>query len=195
MRCCRADRRDDTLADARDDGFFGRPADEPCDVRSHRDPRLGFELNPVFGHRVDRGLARSGKRNVNHLRVDGSFHCLEDVAPRQVDRRCSLPRQGDLGSVGGDHRANHVRHPPPGQEVRLQIVRGNIDPRLLGADAVVHDLTRVHFAELHHDQIDQPHRRAGDQRLNPQADELEDEEQEEQDDDAAENQSPDYHGL
>ena len=59
----RADGADDAFADAGDDRFFGRPADQLLQVRPHRDAGPHLELNAVLGHGVERCLPpRPGSR-------------------------------------------------------------------------------------------------------------------------------------
>ena len=89
----RTDARDDTFAYARQNRIFARTTYELLDVGPHRDARFCDELNTILGH------GGYGRR-IDHLRVDGSLHRFEDVAPRQVDRRSFLKRKVDISFRG-----------------------------------------------------------------------------------------------
>src|SRR5690606_12895150 len=80
VRGRRTDGRHNTFADARDDRFLGRTADEAVDVGAHGHAGACFDLNAVHGDRGDGGLAGARVRAVDHLRIDGSLHGIEDVA-------------------------------------------------------------------------------------------------------------------
>ena len=62
--------------------------------------------------------ARVGARD--DLGIDAGLHGLQHVAAGQVDRRGPLVRQRDVGAVGGDQRADDVRHIAAGQVMGLQ---------------------------------------------------------------------------
>ena len=116
VRFGRADRADDAFADAGDDRFLGRPADELIEVRPHRDAGLHFELNAVLGDGVERRPLAVLRRAIDHARINARLHGFQNISPGQVDRRGPLEVQvDDLRLAGGDHRANHQRHVAAGQ--------------------------------------------------------------------------------
>jgi hypothetical protein len=95
------------------------PPTRRLDVRPHRDARLHAKLNAVLADRVDRLPPQGRVRHVDDLRVHARLHGVEDVAAGEVDRGRGLPRQVDVGLVGGDHRVDHALHVAAGQHVRL----------------------------------------------------------------------------
>jgi hypothetical protein len=117
----RANGVDDALAHACDDRLVGRPAHEPVEVGPDRDLGLDFQLDAVLGHAVDRLASGTGVGTRNDLGIDAGLHGLEDVAAGQVDRRGPLVRQRDVGAVGGDQGADHVRDVAAGQVMGLQV--------------------------------------------------------------------------
>src|SRR5262245_36386062 len=79
--------------------------------------------------------------------------------------------------------------------MRLQLVRRDFQPGFLGTDAIEHDGSGIHLAELHHDEIHQPDARSGNQRLQPQAEELPDHEQNDDEEYAGDNGQADPDGT
>ena len=86
----RTDRRDDALADTRQHGLLTGTADQLLDIGTHRDARLGDQLDAVLGH-------GSHGRRVDDLGVHRHLHGLEHVAARQVDGRSHLEIEHDIG--------------------------------------------------------------------------------------------------
>jgi hypothetical protein len=71
VRLCRPDRADHTFADARDDRFLTRAADQPIDVGPHGDASHRDQLNTVLG---DGGNPRGFDHLGNHRHLDGFEH-------------------------------------------------------------------------------------------------------------------------
>ena len=171
----RADRRDDALADAGDDRFLGRPADELRQVRPHRHAGPHQQLDAVLGHGAQRRAARFLRVGaVDHLRIDARPHRVEHVAAGQVDRRRPVEVEVDVGPMRGDDRVDHARHVAAGQVMGLQPPRGDARVRI-GADAGLHghdlgfdDRPGVHLPQAHADQAQQAHAGVGHERLKPQ---------------------------
>src|SRR5207249_9163915 len=97
-----ADRFDDSLTDAGNDGFFGGAADETIQLGAHRDAGSGLELDAVLADAVQGRPTLGRIGTVNDLGVDAGFDGVEDVAAGQIDGRGDPPRQIDPGLVGGD---------------------------------------------------------------------------------------------
>ena len=187
-------RTDDAFADAGDDRFLGRTADELIQVRPHRDAGLHLELNAVLGHGVERRALAVLRRAIDHARVNAGLHGFEHVAAGQVDGRRPLEVEiDDLGLAGGDHRANHERHVAAGQIVGFERLGRDafaiVDAGLHGHDLAARDHGRVHFAERHPEQIEDADAGAGGDRLDPQPEVAgEDRKERERDDQRAEQQ-------
>ncbi len=103
MAVARPDGRDDSLADAGDDRFFGRPADQLGQVGAHGHAGAGLELNAVLCNPVEgRSRTAARVRTVDHLGADAGLDGFEHVSTGQVDGRRRFPVEVDLGAVGDD---------------------------------------------------------------------------------------------
>ena len=104
------------------------------------DAGLHLQLDAVLGLAVDRGLAHRRAGHVDHFRIHAGLHGVENVAAGEVDRGRGLPRQIDVGLVGGDHRVDDALHVAAGQDVRLHLgLRDMSSPARTGLDARVDD--------------------------------------------------------
>ena len=168
----RADGADDPLADAGEDRLLARAAHQPVDVGAHRHPREGQELDAVLGHRRHLG----GR---DHLGIDAHLHRLEDIAAGQVDRRRLLVGERDSRLVGGDEGVDHPLHVAPGEEVTLQVVGAELNPRLVRADQRQHDGPGIDPAKAHAEQGEERHPDTGKEggQPEPEWDELEEDDQ------------------
>ena len=80
-----------------------------------------LQFHAVLGDGTQGGLAALGGIGaVDHFRIDAGLDGVQHVASGQVDGRRLVEIKGDSGSVGGDDRANHVRHASAGQIVGFQ---------------------------------------------------------------------------
>src|SRR5690606_30187888 len=113
---------DDTFTHTGDDGFLFRTTDQAVEVRAHRHPSSGTQLNTVLRDAIGGGAAASaGVRTVNDLGKNAGLHGFEDVSPSQVDGGRLLKSQGDASAVGGDEGAHNVRYVATCQVMRLQL--------------------------------------------------------------------------
>ncbi len=85
MRGCRANRADNTLTDTGDNGFFGSPPNQLIKIGAHRDSRLHFELDAIFGNCVKRWTLGFAGRTVDDPRVDTRLHRSQNVASGQIN--------------------------------------------------------------------------------------------------------------
>ena len=179
----RPDGGHDALADPGHDRLFGRAADQPFEVRPHRDPGLHLELDPVPRDRVDGAARHRARRHVDHLRVDGGVDGLLGVPPGEVDRAAPVVGQLDVRLVGGDDRLHHPHDVSAREVVRLELVAGHLDSRLPGGDARGDDGAGIHLAEPHEDDLDEAHRSVGEDGLPPEPERVPDEGEDDEDDD------------
>src|SRR5437588_11610345 len=95
----RANRLNDALADAGDDGLLGGTADEPIELGAHRHAGTGLELNAVLADAIERGPALRRVGAVDDLRIHADTHSINDITAGDVDGRGRLPRQIHAGLV------------------------------------------------------------------------------------------------
>ena len=148
VRLGRTDGRDDTLAYAGQHGVFAGTTHQLPDVGTHRYAGLGYQLYTVLGHGGNR-------RGVDYLGVYRHLHSLEHVAAGQVDGRCHLEAQVDVGFRGRYEGVNHAFYVTAGQVVSLEFVAGDVfEAGFVGFDHASHDdlgrnLTDTHQKELY----------------------------------------------
>ena len=99
----RADGGHNAFADAGDDGFFRRAANETLQMRAHGHTRLGLDDDAVLGHPVNGDFAGGGIRTVDDLRINGGFHGFEDgfagAFGRQINGASAVELKADAGLV------------------------------------------------------------------------------------------------
>src|SRR5690606_31522024 len=159
----RADGGDDALADARDDRLLAGAAHEPLEVRAHRDAGRGDQLDAVLGDGRDVG-------RLDHARVHGHAHGVEDVAAGEVDGGRPVEPERDARLVGGDQCVDDRVDVAAGQVVGLELVLVHLDAGLVGLDQRQDDLVRRHAPEAHGDEAGEAHLDAGGDRRDPQPD-------------------------
>ena len=171
IRIGRADGVDDPFADAGDNRFLGRTADEPIEIRSDGDASLDSKLDAVLRLRIDRRTTLDRVGTIYDLGIHARLHGVQDVSPRQVDRHRSFARQRNLGPMRGDQGSNHIRHVAARKVMSLKAFRG--DPVLFRHPGLnCHDLRPNHdfrfdFAQSHADQFHQADVGVGRLGLNP----------------------------
>eukprot|EP00913_Durusdinium_trenchii_P028411 g26639.t1 len=171
---CRADRLNDSLADAGDDRFFGGAADNLFQVDPHGHAGTHEYLNAVSRHRFQRLVPFARVGAVDHAGVDAGLHGFEEITPGEIDRLRRLPVDGNIGPVGGDQRGNHVGNVSPRQGMRLQVAGGDriyaCDARLHRHDLAADNHRRIHLTQAHHHQLGEGDIGPRHAALNPQAD-------------------------
>ena len=89
------------------------------------------------------------------------MHRVENVAASQIDGRCTIEIQIDIGPMGCDDCPNDARNIAAGQVVRFQTTRCNAGLRISSDTGLqchnlgLHDHPRIDFAEAHADQAEQ----------------------------------------
>ena len=167
----RADRLDDTFADAGDDRFFGGTADEAFEFRSHRDAGFGQQLNAVLADRVEELLALGRIGAVDDFRIDAGANGFENIAASEVDGGGGFPREFEAGFVCGNDGGGGLRHVAARQEVRFEVRRRHLHARLHERDLLANDQAVIDVPQLHADQATDADVRPGEQALNPEANE------------------------
>ena len=156
-----ADRRHDAFADTCNDRRFPCTANEAVNVRTYRDTRLDLQLDAVRRHGRD-------NRRLDDLRIDTHLHCVEHIAPREVNCRCALEWEGDLRAMRRDQRIHHLVHITACEIVRLELVDAHIQPRLIRLDERQNNAARRNAAQAHPDQRDNADRDICRDRRDPQ---------------------------
>ena len=125
MRLGGADGGDDALADARDDGFFARAADQAFDVGADGYAGLRPQLDAVLGDGGDH-------RRLDNLGVDAHLDGLQHVAARQVNGARLLKLQRDIRALRGNQGVDDAVHVAAGQVMGLHFVQRHVQARLGG---------------------------------------------------------------
>ena len=110
----RPNRADNTFADARDDCFLSRAADEPIEMRAHRDPRFDFDPDAILRDAVNRCPAHGWIRRINDFRIDAGAHrfqdCFAGAFGCQVYGACAVEIERNTRLIGSDQGEHHVAH-------------------------------------------------------------------------------------
>ena len=162
MRSCRADRRDDTLTNTRQDGLLTGTTHQLLDVGTHRHARLGNELDTILCH-------GSHRRRIDYLRVYRHLHRLKDITTRKVDSRSHLKVEHDIGLLGRHEGMYDIRHITTGQVVGFQLVGVELQTRLRAFDHRRDDNRGRHLTPAHQHQLQEADSHARNQRREPKA--------------------------
>jgi hypothetical protein len=148
------DCRHDAFADARDHGFLRRSTDEPLEVGAHRDSGLDPQLDAVARDRIDRRPAAGRVGAVDDFRVNARADRVEHVASGEIDGSCALEAQVDVRARRRDQGVHDGAHVASREHVRLDLVDVHRDVRFRRGDEHVDDHLRVHFPQVHPDELD-----------------------------------------
>ena len=180
----RSDGGHDAFADAGDDRFLSRAANETFQMRAHGHPRLGFDDDAVFGHAVDGDFAGGGVRAVDDLRVDGGLHCFEHglagAFGREVDGAGAVEVEAEAGLFRRNERQHHHFNVASGQIMGGKVVDGHFQSRFDGGDAGVHDQAHGHGPQAKRDQFGVGDACAGEESANPNAEEIDEDDKADQ---------------
>ena len=141
---------------------YGGTADQLLDIGTHRDARLGDQLDAVLGH-------GSHGRRVDDLGVHRHLHGLEHVAARQVDGRSHLEIEHDIGFLCRYQGMHHAGDIAARKVMRLEFVGVEFQPGLRALDHRRNDRRGRHLAPAHQDQLQQTDPHARHQCRKPQA--------------------------
>jgi hypothetical protein len=90
---------------------------------------------------------------------------------REVDRARAVPVERDAGFLGGDERLHGRDHVAAGEEMRLDLIDGDVDARLLRGDARIGDERVGDLAEPHGEEVHHADGCTGEPRAQPDAEE------------------------
>ena len=187
-----ADGGDDALADAGDDGFLLRAADEAVEIGADGDAGADLHLDAVLGDAVDGAAAGGRVRAVDDLRIDrgadGFDHAFAGALGGEVDGAGAVPIQRDAGFLRGDERLDGGDDVAAGEVVGLDVIDGDFDAGLFRGDAGVHDHAVGHLAEAHGDEVGEADVGAGQPGAEPDAEEGDDDAEEQQSEDGDDDQ-------
>src|SRR6266487_5238228 len=94
-----ADGFDDAFADASDNRFFGRAADQALELGPDRNAGSGFQLNAVLANTVEGLTALDRVGTVDHLGIDAGLDGVEHISAGEIDGRRGFPGEIDTGFV------------------------------------------------------------------------------------------------
>ena len=123
-------------------------SDQLFDIRPYRYAGFGDQLDAVFGY----GRYRRG---VDHFRVDRHLYGFRHVTAGQVDGRRHPEVERNVGFLRRDQSRHDVGHVAARQEVRFQVVGGQMQTRFGSGDHLVDDDRGRHLAEPHQHQLQQ----------------------------------------
>ena len=194
-----ADGGDDAFADARNDGFLRRAADETFEVRPHGHAGLGFDDNAVLGHRVDGRLAGGRVGTIDHFRVHRCAHRFNDrlagAFGGEVDRAGTIEVEANAGLLRGDERLHHHFNVAARQIMSGQVVDRDIETRFHGGNARVHDHPDGKGAQAQGDQLGVGDASAGEQGANPDAEEVDENDENDQSENAHDPVADNFHSA
>ena len=162
MRGGGTDSGNDTLADARDDGFLARAADQSVDVGAHGNARLGAQLDAVLGYCGD-------YRGFDYLRVNAHLHGHQHVAARQVDCGRAGELQRYARALRRDKRVDHAVDVTARQQVGFKSVDRYVQTGLGALNQRQHHALGIDAAYAHTYQSAQANLHARSHGRNPQS--------------------------
>ena len=155
---------------------------------SHGDAGFHLNLDTVLRHAVDRRAATGGIGAIDHARIDGSAHRLDDrfagTLGREIDGACTVPVELDAGFLRGDERLHGGDNIAAGEVVRLDVVDGDFNAGFLSGNTRIHDQAERHLPQLHRKEIEHTDGRTRQHGPQPYAEEREDDRRTNEDDDA-----------
>jgi hypothetical protein len=165
------DGRDDTLADAGDDGVFAGATDEAFEAGTDGDQGAGLEADAVTRDAGDAAESSAGGGHGDDLGVDARLDRIDDIATGEVDSGDGAEVDGQAGFLGRDEGFDDGLEMAAGEDVGFEVIdRGSL-AGLPESDGGIENPGGVDAAEAHHGHAEDREGDAGGFGVDPEVEE------------------------